>query len=99
MRRHTYLGPARFRVWWSKLLGIAVASASTLLAAFFLWGAWQGKPPDTMLCVAAWCLAFGWGLGLYFYHAYPSVTVSKDGLEIAFLWHTIPVAWSDVVEM
>jgi len=99
MQHYSYHGAARLRVWWSKFLGVVVAVSLSVLAGFFVWGALQGKAPDTLTCLAIWCLLLGWTLGLFFFNSYPSVDVNDKGLEIDFLWWKVHLDWSDVIDL
>jgi hypothetical protein len=97
MRRYSYQGAAKLRVWWSKFLGIITAGIATLAAAFFVWGALQGKAADTLTCFATGFLLIGWTLGLFFFNAYPDVAVTDAGLDIDFLWRRLHLDWADVI--
>ena len=77
--------------------GLFIVVAFSLIAGVCAWGALQGKAPDTLTCLTIWFLLLGWGLGLFFINAYPSVEIDDRGLTIDFLWRKVFVDWSDVI--
>jgi hypothetical protein len=96
MKTHRYTGPASLRVWGALVSGVVILGVFVPLGLFFFWGSLLPERSG-LICVAIWFLVFGIGLGLFFLHAYPAVTVTDKELEIGFLWRKLSIPWSTVL--
>jgi hypothetical protein len=97
VKSYQYQGAGLIRVWLAKATGLASIILSTVFAAGLIWAAGHSDGPVvTVACLVIWILAFGWGLGLLFFNAYPAVHVDDAGLTVEFLFGHVQIAWADV---